>query len=143
MASFQVPSTARRDMWALTCEPPINLPPQQKSTYLDEADQFYADPVAFLQANFPTPPRKDANPKKRMREEKRYQWPDRLVFFEVLEREMLREYLGGENSGYRPCMRFFNSHFHDDGRRKGDVVVYCLEGRRESRLGGERRGGGW
>ena len=137
MASLQVPSTKHRDIWALTCEPPVNLSPQDKATYLDEADHFYADPVAFLKANFPMPPRRGGNPKKRVREEKRYQWPERLVVFEVLEREVLREYLGGDESKYRSCARFFNSHFHDDKRRKGDVVVYCLEkdGAREERVG--------
>lgn len=136
MTSLQVRSTKQWDIWALTCEPPVNLSPKNKATYLDEADQFYADPVVFLKANLPMPPRKGANPKKRVREETRYQWPERLVMFEVLEKEVLREYLGGEDSGYRSCARFFNTHFHDDKRRKGDVVVYCLEkyGAREERV---------
>lgn len=115
----------------------MNLSPQDKATYLDEADHFYADPVAFLRANFPAPPRKGGNPKKRVREETRYQWPERLVMFEVLEREVLKGYLGGGESKYRSCARFWNSHFHDDKRRKGDVVVYCLEkdSAREERAG--------
>ncbi|KAF8425651.1 Alg9-like mannosyltransferase family-domain-containing protein [Tirmania nivea] len=138
MASLQVPSTKHRDIWALTCEPPVNLSPQEKSTYLDEADHFYADPIAFLKANFPVPPRKGGNPKKRMREETRYQWPERLVMFEVLEK-VLREYWGGDDSRYRSCARFFNSHFHDDKRRKGDVVVYCLE--KDGAKGGEALNG--
>jgi len=28
------------------------------------------------------------------------------------------------------CARFFNSHWHDDSRRVGDVVVWCLDERR-------------
>lgn len=144
MTSLQTPESK---MWALTCEPPIYLSAEEKVSYLDEADQFYANPVDFLKLNFPAPPRRTANPKQRMREETKYQWPERLVFFEALEKEVLADYLGvwteereknGEldkktlSSGagismYRPCKRFFNSHFHDDGRRKGNVVVYCFE----------------
>jgi len=145
MASLQVPSTKHRDIWALTCEPPVNLSPQDKATYLDEADHFYANPVAFLKANFPMPPRMGENPKKRVREETKYQWPERLVMFEVLEREVLKGYLGEEESKYRSCARFFNSHFHDDKRRKGDVVVYCLKkhGARVENHGAREERAGW
>ncbi|KAI5801489.1 Alg9-like mannosyltransferase family-domain-containing protein [Peziza echinospora] len=155
-SSLQVPSRRGRTMWALTCEPPLHLSTQkEREEYLDEADVFYQNPTKFLEENFPTPPAKGRNPKKRMFEEKRYQWPDRLVFFGVLEREVMRSYLGvgvgngteieiesekgeegktgegavvGESeSRYTLCHRFFNSHFHDDSRRVGDVVVYCLQ----------------
>lgn len=30
-----------------------------------------------------------------------------------------------EADGLHECARFFNSHFIDDARRAGDVVVYC------------------
>ncbi|KAF3052495.1 glycosylphosphatidylinositol anchor biosynthesis [Didymella keratinophila] len=30
--------------WALTCEPPINIPLSERVTYLDEADEFYINP---------------------------------------------------------------------------------------------------
>ena len=144
MTSLQTPE---RIMWALTCEPPIHLSAEEKASYLDEADKFYANPVDFLKLNFPAPPRRGVNPKKRMREETKYQWPERLIFFEALETEVLADYLGVQTkeqekdgefgmktashevgmSMYKPCMRFFNSHFHDDKRRKGNVVVYCFE----------------
>ena len=32
-----------------------------------------------------------------------------------------------QGSGYGECWRGFNSHWHDDWRRKGDVVVWCLD----------------
>ncbi len=31
-----------------------------------------------------------------------------------------------QGSGYSECWRGFNSHWHDDRRRHGDVVVWCL-----------------
>lgn len=68
----------------------------------------------------------DANPKKRMLEATTYQWPDRLIFFEALE-PTLKDYFGVDGR-YEECQRFFNSHVHDDSRRKGDVVVWCLLG---------------
>ncbi|KAF8544834.1 Alg9-like mannosyltransferase family-domain-containing protein [Trichophaea hybrida] len=94
---------AGKDMWALTCEPPLDLPKEQRAAYLDEADEFYKDPRAFVE--------------RYIGEGKKYAWPERLVAFEVLEN------IGGD--GYEVCWRGFNSHWHDDWRRKGDVVVYC------------------
>ncbi|KAI9312154.1 Alg9-like mannosyltransferase family-domain-containing protein [Dichotomocladium elegans] len=89
-------------LWFLTCEPPID---QDPSTYVDEADRFYADPLGFL-ANIT-------------------EWPSHLVMFDALWRNTVgvREYL--ETKGYSECHRLFNSHFHDDWRRRGDVVVIC------------------
>ena len=52
-------------------------------------------------------------------------WPDYLVFFEGLE-TVLRDMTGG--AGYGPCWRGWNGWFHDDWRRRGDVVVWCLRG---------------
>lgn len=54
-------------------------------------------------------------------------WPDYLLFFAQLE-PTLQSALRG--SGYMECRRIFNSHWHDDGRRQGDVVVWCLDERR-------------
>ena len=50
-------------------------------------------------------------------------WPDYLVFFGQMESTMKRVIRG---SGYVECQRFWNSFFHDDWRRTGDVVVWCL-----------------
>ncbi|KEF52592.1 uncharacterized protein A1O9_11435 [Exophiala aquamarina CBS 119918] len=54
-------------------------------------------------------------------------WPDYLAFFAQLE-PTLQSALRG--SGYMECRRLFNSHWHDDRRRTGDVVVWCLDERR-------------
>ncbi|CAN6616176.1 hypothetical protein TRVA0_006S02476 [Trichomonascus vanleenenianus] len=89
--------------WFLTCEPPIHV--ADRESYLDEADLFYEDPIAFLDTHIKT-------------------WPSHLVFFEALE-PTVRTYLATRSS-YIPHRRFFNSHFHDDWRRRGDVVVYKL-----------------
>ena len=34
--------------WALTCEPPVDVPLDARNLYLDEADRFYADPVKWI-----------------------------------------------------------------------------------------------
>ena len=60
---------------------------------------------------------------KGVRECRKRAWPEYLVFFEQLEPLMTRAL---EGSQYRECTRLFNSHAHDDWRRKGDVVVWCL-----------------
>ena len=55
--------------------------------------------------------------------EGRKTWPEYLVFFEQME-PIMREVLKG--SAYRDCWRGWNSWGHDDWRRKGDMVVFCL-----------------
>jgi phosphatidylinositol glycan class B len=88
-------------MWFLTCEPPL-----VDIEELDEADQFYLNPIKFLQQH----------------QQDRI-WPtSHLVLFENLLPQV-QDYL--KEQGYTECQRFFNSHFHDDARRRGDVVVLC------------------
>ncbi|ODQ54917.1 hypothetical protein SAICODRAFT_64193 [Saitoella complicata NRRL Y-17804] len=94
--------------WFLTCEPPLRFSIDERKTYRDEADRFYDDPAGFLREN--------------LDEVGGLAWTSHLVFFEVLE-GFVKEYT--EGSDYRECARFFNTHFHDDRRRTGDVVVYC------------------
>ena len=134
--------------WALTCEPPVNFNTSARASYLDEADQFYVDPKKFLAKTLGDPPPS----KKRStswfgwfgsrrkvkagfgREdliqadawdgrEGRKTWPEYLIFFEQME-PTLKEVLKG--SAYRDCWRGWNSWAHDDWRRKGDMVVWCL-----------------
>ncbi|KIW17484.1 hypothetical protein PV08_04678 [Exophiala spinifera] len=59
--------------------------------------------------------------------EGRKPWPDYLVAFAHLEPTMTVALRG---SGYVECKRLWNSHWHDDWRRTGDVVVWCLDGSR-------------
>ncbi|EXJ75886.1 uncharacterized protein A1O5_00394 [Cladophialophora psammophila CBS 110553] len=146
--------------WALTCEPPLNLNATEKSSYLDEADQFYANPSIWIKKHMSRyPPHHKGNtqpagsvsgifaahsqhgkidtiPRDILESERAEQfwrggsgqgrkpWPDYLVFFAQLE-PTLQVVLRG--SGYGQCKRLFNSHWHDDRRRQGDVVVWCLD----------------
>lgn len=120
--------------WALTCEPPIDVPLDQRASYLDEADEFYLDPgpVAWLDQHMESVGtiRDRWNVSKAKAESKPSgaeswrPWPAYLVFFQQLE-DTLSKFLQGTR--YRECWRGFNSHFHDDWRRKGDVVVWCLD----------------
>ncbi|ODQ80606.1 glycosyltransferase family 22 protein [Babjeviella inositovora NRRL Y-12698] len=107
---------------ALSCDPPLHLIGNPAAstlvkTYQDESDIFYADPVAFLTQKFPPPIKA-----KRESGKFEYEWPTHLVFFENLE-PIMKPYL--EGSGYQECERFFNTWFHWDNRRSGDVIVYC------------------
>ncbi|MCJ1251171.1 glycosylphosphatidylinositol anchor biosynthesis [Trapelia coarctata] len=136
--------------WALTCEPPIHLnnSAAARAAYRDEADRFYDNPTQFLKTHLGSPPRrKDILGSKTPQEglgmgrihetegawdgkEGTKVWPDYLVFFEQLE-GTLKGYVGGRG-GYVEGWRGWNSWGHDDWRRKGDVVVWCLRGEGES-----------
>lgn len=87
------------EMWFLTCEPPLNQDPH---TYKDEADIFYEDPSKFLR-------------------HMKHKWPSHLIMFESLI-PRIESVL--ESKGYHLHRRFFNSHWHDDPRRRGHVVIY-------------------
>ena len=122
--------------WALTCEPPLHLNATSRAAYLDEADVFYADPILWLRSHMSrSPPRStgffgtrtralNRNRDTEIRVGARREWPDYLVFFEQLESVMHSALQG---SGYGECWRGFNTHWHDDRRREGDVVVWCLD----------------
>ncbi|KAF1955484.1 hypothetical protein CC80DRAFT_492992 [Byssothecium circinans] len=122
--------------WALTCEPPIDVPLSDRAAYLDEADQFYINPgptewlkshmeqIQTITASGSRSGSHWARVDPKYKRADRRPWPQHLVFFEQLE-PTLRDFLGGTT--YRECWRGFNSHFHDDSRRVGDVVVWCLE----------------
>lgn len=113
--------------WALTCEPPISLPIADRASYQDEADIFYANPTSWMKWNMVD--RKAIvmdTPSHRLDREvdnRRRAWPDYLVLFQHLE-PILSEVL--EGTQYKECWRGFNTHWHDDKRRHGDVIVWCL-----------------
>ncbi|KAJ4365237.1 glycosylphosphatidylinositol anchor biosynthesis [Neocucurbitaria cava] len=123
--------------WALTCEPPIDIPLPERSTYLDEADEFYLKPgpAAWLRSNMESTDTIQSGGSRsgqhwmkndpRFKRKYKREWPQNLVFFEQLE-GTLKEHLDGTR--YTECWRGFNSHFHDDHRRVGDVIVWCLDG---------------
>ncbi|KAI2792409.1 GPI mannosyltransferase 3 [Penicillium oxalicum] len=121
--------------WALSCEPPIDQTPAKKAIYRDEADQFYDDPSHFLREKMkgglrytPSRPSYQAGYHSaidtKAGETWTHEWPDYLVFFQHLEPTMhtlLRA------SSYAECWRTYNTAWHDDWRRRGDVVVWCLD----------------
>lgn len=141
--------------WALSCEPPIDMDAQAKATYLDEADRFYADPVSFLRETMVgRPPRAVGMrllPQQQHQQRRRgntlipipgnggigvydygggpalaglrREWPDYVVFFEQLEPTM---HVLLRGSGYHECWRGWNTRWHDDWRRRGDMLVWCL-----------------
>jgi phosphatidylinositol glycan class B len=121
------------DAWALTCEPPLDVHLDSRSTYIDEADFFYGSPITWLKThmedtkmrfsyNESSVDRQSRNDDGRVVGKGR-SWPDYLVTFAGLE-TTLKVFL--KNTPYRVCKRLFNTHKHDDRRRIGDVVVWCL-----------------
>lgn len=125
------------DAWALSCEPPIDFTNEQKAVYRDEADQFYDDPAHFLRQNMagglrhlPRRPSYASAPRplsaaSSSNTASQHEWPDYLVFFAQLE-PTLHHLLRG--SSYGECWRTWNTAWHDDWRRRGDIIVWCLDG---------------
>lgn len=119
------------DAWALSCEPPIDFTESEKEVYRDEADQFYDDPAQFLRDNMagglrylPRRPSYASPATGVSHPESQHEWPDYLIFFEQLE-PTLQNLLRG--SFYGECWRTYNTAWHDDWRRKGDIIVWCLD----------------
>ncbi|KAJ5774134.1 GPI mannosyltransferase [Penicillium paradoxum] len=120
--------------WALSCEPPIDLNAAEKAVYRDEADQFYDDPSQFLRQNMagglrhlPRRPSYSSASSLSGRlplSTAQHEWPDYLIFFAQLEPTL---YTLLRSSSYGECWRTFNTDWHDDWRRRGDIVVWCLD----------------
>ncbi|KAI9751639.1 MAG: Aminopeptidase 2 mitochondrial [Chaenotheca gracillima] len=114
--------------WALGCEPPVNLKSEDRIKYVDEADRFYADPSAFMRREISGASEGIVSKVKGLvghGKEHTKSWPDYLIFFEASE-TVIAEYLSSEQPNvYHECWRGFNTHWHDDSRRQGDVIVWC------------------
>ncbi|KAI9094833.1 Alg9-like mannosyltransferase family-domain-containing protein [Phlyctochytrium arcticum] len=107
----------------LTCEPPNDMTSTESGqTYQDEADVFYNDPAAFSERYFQTsgPTEWKSVPGQNYALET-YNFPTHLIVFENLIKQLPNDTF----AQYSECSRFFNSHFIDDSRRVGDVVIYC------------------
>lgn len=103
--------------WALSCEPPLNLTTAERESYMDEADVFYEDPANWMDNNM----RHDAS--------KRYDWPEYLVSFAQLEDQLSAIFARAVDRGdldlrYERDWHTFNTHWHDDRRRQGDIIVW-------------------
>ena len=111
------PSVA--NIWWLTCEPPLQLDSSDKLKYYkDESDLFYDNPKGFLNENFP-----DINDSSNTAPDTKYShsWPEYLIIYHQLE-PMMHKILEGLN--YSEDERIFNSKFHWDYRRTGDIIIY-------------------
>ncbi|EZF31465.1 hypothetical protein H109_02558 [Trichophyton interdigitale MR816] len=109
--------------WALGCEPPVNLSPEEKATYVDEADQFYNNPSEFLSQHMASTGILSKHFSSASTH--KHDWPDYLVFFSHLEPTLKQDVRS--SSSYAECYRTFNTAWHDDARRKGDVIVWCRD----------------
>jgi phosphatidylinositol glycan class B len=97
------------------------MTPAQRAAYMDEADIFYADPKTWLQKNMQDLSTARPNSERAVDDQThRRQWPEYLVIFEHLEATLLPLL---KERDYAETKRFFNTHWHDDGRRKGDAIV--------------------
>ena len=125
--------------WALGCEPPVELDASARAVYVDEADQFYANPIEFLISTLGQPPPRNSSLQYQswvqehdsLKSNQRWAWdgqpggklwPEYLVFFEALMPSLTPILL---DSNYSECWRGWNSYFHDDSRRKGDIITWC------------------
>jgi phosphatidylinositol glycan class B len=121
------------DAWALTCEPPLDVPLDARDSYVDEADVFYASPITWLKVHMEDIKMRFSYGENSVNQQSRNidgrvvgkgrSWPDHLVTFAGME-TTLKVFL--KNAPYQVCKRLFNTHMHDDRRRTGDVVVWCL-----------------
>ena len=110
--------------WALTCEPPLDLNASEKASYLDEADLFYANVSGFLRENMSSSITMGDVDDLSLP----HYWPDYLVFFAQLE-PVLHSVQRNDHllSSYVECWRSWNTAWHHDWRRRGDIVVWCLD----------------
>ena len=113
--------------WFLACPPP---PATAVAPYWDQSDYFFHDPVTYLRTRFPPtvdptfPPmsRTSFAPKVGHDLGWRHPWPSHLVVFSsLLANTSVSDLFYAQ--GYRPTKRWWNSLFHPDTHRRGDVVV--------------------
>jgi len=108
--------------WALTCNPPLEIPRDARADYQDEADKFYQSPKEWISHTMQPLTSKGNCPSGSRATASKAPWPDYLVFFEQLG-PVMEDVLNG--TAYHECWRTFNTHWHDDHRRRGDVLVWC------------------
>ncbi|QIW96967.1 hypothetical protein AMS68_002485 [Peltaster fructicola] len=118
----------RINAWAFTCEPPLGVPVQWRDEYQDEADVFYNYPAGWIDRYLDDRSiiLKHEPKSNTASQEQRRPWPDYLIYFEHLE-PVMNAVL--DSTRYEEHVRFFNTHWHDDNRRRGDVIVQKLNPR--------------
>ena len=125
------------NLWAITCEPPLQLlddpdAAEKLPSYMDESDYLYADVPKFIRTYIHRDNEAEWLPTAQIMGSgaviMEHIWPEYLVVFQALDEEFLREYMETELSKdgieYVEWKRFFNSFWHWDSRRSGDVIVY-------------------
>ncbi|SCV70356.1 BQ2448_1750 [Microbotryum intermedium] len=110
-------------LWFITCEPPIGHD-ATTSLYRDQSDYFYESPSTYLTQRFPTEVDPTFPPSPFQTKDWQHTWPSHLVFFQALldQDPGVERVLRGR--GYEEVERRWNSLWHDDERRRGDVVVW-------------------
>ncbi|KAG5420273.1 GPI10 [Candida metapsilosis] len=101
--------------WFLTCEPPLHLSNPSMSeikSYRDQSDEFYDNPQSFIKQNLGST----------------LYYPDYIVVFSPLK-ELIEQELGN----YYLYKQYFNSYFHWDSRRTGDLIIFKKEWDSETR----------
>jgi phosphatidylinositol glycan class B len=143
-------------LWFIACEPPVlcvvywarlqlikSRRGQNASTYQDQSAVFYADPLQYLESRFPAkvdvsfPPSPALLPSSVEAPIFSHEWPSHLAVFEHLLRQAdgkVGALLGSK--GYEEVWREWNSHWHDDARRTGDVIVLAHQAVTHARSGG-------
>lgn len=111
--------------WALTCDPPLHLSAGslERINYRDEADRFFDHPAKFLREEVGGPNRP---------------WPRYIVGFEGEKglEDILKHHVETVMGGWtlKRTREFFNSHWHDDARRRGKVIVWEIAQSEEVRI---------
>ncbi|KAG0665121.1 glycosylphosphatidylinositol anchor biosynthesis [Maudiozyma exigua] len=108
-----------KDLWSISCEPPIHLLDDPEASYklknyMDESDYLYDDMPKFLKAHMVD--------HKGSQDTDVHEWPQYLVIFQHLDDKLMHDYL--KASTYIEEKRFFNSLGHWDSRRAGDVILF-------------------
>jgi len=117
----------------------------QLATYRDQSDVFYDDVHSYLAQRFPPTvdpafppsPAAAALPSAYLTGSgAKHTWPSHLVVFEELlgrsgqSGQSVAELLA--ERGYAEQERIWNSHFHDDSRRLGDILILGWTGQMEA-----------
>ena len=139
--------------WFLACPPPRHADP---TTYWDQSDFFLYDPVRYLRDRFPS--RVDPTfPTMRAMHFRsprgtnasdvvaqhaasdlgwRHPWPSHLVVYDSLLHTGTPQTVGDllAQRGYEEVVRFWNTVWHPEPQRKGDIVVLRYIDEREKVL---------
>lgn len=139
--------------WFLACPPPRHADP---ATYWDQSDFFLYDPVRYLRERFPSrvdptfPTMRAAHfrsPRGTNTSDVvaqhassdlgwRHPWPSHLVVYESLLHTGAPQTVGDllAQRGYEEVARFWNTVWHPEPHRKGDIVVLRYIDEREKIL---------